>query len=133
MDGELAVIDRQRDRWIAAINEGSATSFVVVLTDDVVWLPSRSEALAGKEAIRNWLKEPFAELDYDYTVSEVRVRLAGAWAVEQARFLTKARTKSGEALPVHEGSYTLLWRKTPGDGWLIERYIDHSAAFEVVD
>lgn len=32
-------------------------------------------------------------------------------------------------MPLHEGRYTMLWRKTSAGVWLIERYIDHSAAF----
>jgi len=128
MEEELAVIRKQRDRWIAAINGGSATSFVAVLTDDAVWLPSMHDALRGKEKIHAWLEKPFAELDYDYSVSDVHLRMAGDWAVEQARFSTRARAKSdGEAMPLHEGRYTLLWRKTSTGTWLIDRYIDHSA------
>lgn len=129
MNREVAAIEDQRTRWIAAINAGSAAAFVAIVTDDAVWLPSRHNALSGKEEIRAWLEKPLAEFDYDYSVSDVRLRIAGDWAVEQARFSTKARTRSGEAMPTHEGSYTLIWRKTSAGGWLIERYIDHSADF----
>lgn len=129
MDEEVAAIKEQRERWIAAINQSSAADFVAVLADDAVWLPSRHDAIQGKEKIRAWLQEPFAELDYDYSVSDMRIRLAGEWAIEKARFSTRAWTKSGEAMPLHEGQYTLLWRKGVAGEWLIERYIDHSAYF----
>ena len=124
-----ANIKKQRSRWIAAINESSASGFVELLTVDAVWLPSRHDALYGKDRIREWLEEPFARFDYDYSVSGIRLRIAGNWAVEEATFTTKARTASGEEMPLHEGNYTILWRKTPGDEWLIERYIDHTAEF----
>jgi uncharacterized protein (TIGR02246 family) len=133
MADQLTAIQKQRARWIDAINESSPAGFVAVLTDDVVWLPSRSEAIIGKENIRAWLKEPFERFDYEYSVSDVRVRIAGDWAIEQAAFSTKATTQSGEAMPVHEGQYSVLWRKTSEGEWLIERYIDHSADFVVVD
>lgn len=127
MEKELAAIQKQRERWITAINSGSATGFVAILTEDAVWLPAMQDALSGKEKICAWLEKPFAELDYDYSVSDVHLHIAGDWAVEQARFSTKAQAKSdGEVMPIHEGLYTLLWRKTSTGTWLIDRYIDHS-------
>lgn len=122
----IAAITACRARWIAAINAGDAEAFVAVLTDDAVWLPWGQAAISGKAAIRAWLGAPFAEYDYDYTVTDVQLRVAGAWAVERARFLTRATRREGGEAPTHEGRYTLLWRLTPAAGWLIERYIDHT-------
>ncbi|HSM71478.1 MAG TPA: SgcJ/EcaC family oxidoreductase [Anaerolineales bacterium] len=130
MNEELKKIRKQRTRWIDAINKGSASDFVSVLAEDVVWFPSLHNALNGKEQIQTWLEKPFAEFKYEYSVSEVRIRIAGDWAVEQATFSTRAWTNSGKAMPIHEGMYTILWRKNSKDEWLIERYIDHSADFE---
>lgn len=119
----------QRSKWINAINKGSAVEFAKVLTDDVVWLPSRHDAIYGKGKVRTWLDKPFSELNYDYSVSNIQLRIAGDWAIEEADFKTKATTSSGEDMPLHEGHYTVLWRKS-SDQWLIERYIDHSAEFQ---
>lgn len=126
---ELASLREQRGRWVAAINEGSVDGFLAAVTDDAVWLPSRHDALRGKKDIRAWLQQPFARFDYEYSVSDVRVRLAGGWAIEEARFSASVRKKGGEAVTPHEGIHTLLWRKTAGGRWLIERYVDHSARF----
>ena len=108
MQEELSAIDRQRKKWIDAINRGDAAGFVAVVADDVVWLPARNDAIQGKEKLRAWLETPFASFEYDYRVSGVRLRLAGSWAVEHSKFVTKARAKTGEASPPHEGVYTLL-------------------------
>jgi uncharacterized protein (TIGR02246 family) len=124
--GTLDVIASRREKWIAAINAGDAEGFVAVLTDDAVWLPWQQPAISGKERIRDWLSAPFAEFTYDYSVTGVRVRIAGAWAVERARFRTRAAKRAGGDAPTHEGIYTVLWRHTPSVGWLIERYIDHT-------
>lgn len=119
-------IDERRGAWIAAIHAGDADGFVAVLTEDAVWLPWGRPAIGGKEEIRAWLRGPFARYRYDYSVSDVRVRIAGAWAVERARFRTQAVERGGRPAPTHEGSYTILWRHTASDGWLIERYVDHT-------
>lgn len=125
-ESDRNVIDRQRAVWIAAINRASVDDFVGVLTDDAVWLPWRQAAISGKEGIRQWLIAPFGRYTYDYTVSAVSVRIAGDWAVERASFRTAARDRAGLEAPLHEGTYTLLWRRIAPDTWLIERYIDHT-------
>ncbi len=124
--GALEEIARRRGSWIAAINGGDPDGFVAVLADNAVWLPWRQSAIDGKERIRDWLLAPFAEFTYDYSVTDVRVRLAGDWAVERARFRTRAEQREGGEAPIHEGTYTVLWRCTESAGWLIERYIDHT-------
>ncbi len=124
MDNDLQAIERQRAQWINAINQGSVEDFVAVLVEDAVWLPGGQPAIAGKETIRQWLAQPFAAYDYRYSVGDIRVRLAGDWAVEGARFTTRVRS-NGEEAPEHRGAYTLLWRRETGT-WLIERYIDHT-------
>lgn len=122
----LETIGRRRESWIAAINSGNPDGFVAVLADDAVWLPWGRPAINGKEQIRDWLLAPFTEFIYDYAVADVQVRLAGAWAVERARFRTHAAKRGGGVAPTHEGTYTILWRYTGTAGWLIERYIDHT-------
>ena len=130
MDHELTLLDNQRARWVAAINAGKAGDFIAVLTEDAVWLPPGQQALAGKEDIRAWLAQPFESFDYDYSVTSVRIRIVGNWAIEEARFSSQLTSKTGEALPPHTGQHLLLWRKEASGSWLIERYVDRSAEFE---
>jgi uncharacterized protein (TIGR02246 family) len=122
----LEEISRRRDRWIAAVNDGDPDGFVAVVADDAVWLPVGQPAIVGKEAIRDWLSAPFEAFIYDYSVTNIQVRLAGMWAVEYARFKTRAEKRVGGEAPTHEGIYTILWRYTEPAGWLIDRYIDHT-------
>lgn len=124
--GDREAIDSQRARWINAINASDAAGFVAILCDDAVWLPWGRSAISGKESIRDWLAEPFAQFTYDYSVTDVRLRVAGDWVIERSHFVTKARSHQGGEAPVHRGTYTILWRRTPAEAWLIERYIDHT-------
>lgn len=124
-----AAIARQRDRWTSAINRGSPDDFVAVVTDDAVWLPYSSNALRGRDEIRSWLAGPFQTYDYEYSVTEVRLRVVGDWAIERARYKTVISAGDHEPLPPHRGSYVVLWRRYPNDLWLIDRYVDLSAQF----
>lgn len=124
--GSVEAISQRRNQWIAAINAADADGFVAVLTEDAVWLPMAQAGITGKEQIRRWLVGPFAEFAYEYEVTDVRLRLAGDWAVERSRFTTRARGRDGRKAPTHEGTYTILWRNVASAGWLIDRYIDHT-------
>lgn len=119
-------IDRRREAWITAINRGDPDGFVAVVAEDAVWVPWGRDAIRGRDRIHDWLQEPFARFTYDYEVADVRLRVAGVWAVERAHFRTRATGPGGEEAPIHEGEYTILWHYTSSDGWLIDRYIDHS-------
>lgn len=126
-DADIKAIGARRARWVEAINQANGVDFVSVLTDDAVWLPFGSDAINGKDRILSWLEKPFSSFEYDYRVMDVRIRVAGDWAVETATFETRARSKSGQEMPVHRGRYTMIWRRSDSAGWLIERYVDHSA------
>ncbi len=132
MDSPTNAIARQRNKWVAAVNSGSADAFVEVIVDDAVWLPAQMDAVSGKERVRNWLTGPFSQYQFDYSVTDVRLRVAGEWAVEQARFATVVSSRNGDVLPPHEGSYVVVWRRQ-GDTWLIESYVDLSADFVDVE
>lgn len=123
---DLREIDRQRESWIAAINASDAGGFVAVLAEDAVWLPAGRTAISGADGIRDWLAGPFSAYRHEFSVSDLRLRVAGDWAVELARFRTQAIDRSGAEAPTHEGEYTILWRRAPGSGWVIERYADHT-------
>ena len=120
-----AEIAHSRAAWIAAINAADADAFVAVLAEDAVWLPWGNPALHTRAEIRRWLQAPFERFVYRYSVDNVRLHIAGAWAAERTDFETQATGPDGAEAPVHRGTYTILWRNTP-DGWLIERYIDHT-------
>lgn len=132
VDEQLDAIERQRSRWITAINAGSPDRFVEIVTEDAVWLPSGDDAIEGRENIRRWLKGPFSELSFRYTVSRVRLRVGVERAVELARFSSRVTPANGKPLPVHEGDYVLIWRRERPGLWLIERYIDLSGQFHNV-
>lgn len=115
-----------RERWIASLNDESVEGFVECVTPKAVWLPPHGEATEGREAIAHWLDPLFKKFSYDFTVSNVRVRNVGGWAIEDADFETILTEKGtvGEPL-VHRGTYLVLWRRVE-EGWLIDRYVDRT-------
>lgn len=122
---EIATVRR---RWVEAINSGSSETFVSCVTDKVVWLPPRGEAVQGREALGRWLRGLFGQFHYRFSTSGERIRLVGdRWAVEDAHFRSEVRPKSGEGeAMIHDGEYTVLWRRLGSGDWRIDRYIDRT-------
>ena len=121
-------LERIRERWTTALNEGSADEFVKCVTPDAVWLPPRGDAVEGRKALIEWLEPLFAQFRYGFSIKNVAVRQVGEWAVEEADFQSVLHPKpsSGEDPLVHDGRYLLIWRRVSGD-WLIDRYVDRTA------
>lgn len=119
-------IEERRLRWVEATSAGDVDATVSMLTDDIVWFPPESEALRGREAVRAWM-EPFFELfEYDFSVLDVRLQLAGDWALEHAVFTSKLTSRHDGRVSTHGGFYMLNWRRGTDGAWHIDRYFDVS-------
>jgi uncharacterized protein (TIGR02246 family) len=122
-------VDSIRGRWVAALNSGSAEGFVRCVTPEALWLPPRGDAIQGRHALIAWLEPLFQRFRYEFSVSAVRLRPLGDWAVEEADFRTVLHPKHAgdEVPPVHIGRYLMIWHRLPA-GWLIDRYVDRTGS-----
>ena len=59
-------------------------------------------------------------------MSDPDVRLAGAWAIERARFTAILTPRDGGESTTHHGGYIVTWRRGLDERWAIDRYIDDS-------
>lgn len=123
---DLNAIERRRAQWIAAVNAGSVDDYLDLLTEDVVWFPPDHPAVRGKNGFREWIT-PFVEAyDYDFSLGQPVVTVAGEWAIERGAFeSTMTSTADGQSAS-HSGGYLVLWRRAPDDIWYIERYLDET-------
>lgn len=117
-----------RKAWRDAINARSAEAFVRCVTEDAVWLPPRGGAIRGREELAAWLKELFEQFEYRFKTSDERLRMVGDdWAVEDAEFRSVLHPRSDEGEPmVHDGRYTIIWRRLDTGEWRIDRYLDRT-------
>lgn len=124
MSGEPEALADRREAWVAAVGARDLDAYAELVTEDVVWLPPGQDAVVGRRAFRDWLRPFFEAYEYEFSVSEVRSRRAGSWAVERGRFSSRMRPAGGGSPMAHGGSYTILWRLDGDGAWRIERYVD---------
>lgn len=125
MSDRVAIEERRRE-WVEVTCQADAARSTSLLTEDAVWFPPNSEALSGRQAVRDWM-EPFFEMfEYEFSVLDVRLRLAGNWALEHGVFTSQLTSRHDGRSSTHGGFYLLNWRRQPDEKWYIDRYIDVS-------
>lgn len=127
---ELKAIRIRRQEWIDAINNNDLDKVSDLLSDDAVWMPPGMPALQGKGSIIEWMKPSFESFKHEYSITDIRIKGAGNWAVEQANFVSKLWPEDGGDATEHRGSYIMIWRWEKNNVWRIERYVDNSEVLE---
>jgi uncharacterized protein (TIGR02246 family) len=117
-------IDRTRREWIAATNAEDPERCVAVMDTDIVWFPPGMAAMQGRQAVHEWMAPFFGRFKYDFSVRDVRVRMAGEWAVERGTFTSNLTSRDDGKSGRHSGQYLILWHRETDERWYMERYID---------
>lgn len=120
---DRVAIDERRQRWIEVTTAGDVASCVDLLTEDAVWFPPGMAAIRGREFVREWMAPFFEIYEYDFSVLNPQLRLAGDWAFERGVFTSALISKHDGRETSHSGEYLIIWKREPDDVWYIERYI----------
>jgi len=123
MASDRVAIDQRRQRWVDLTAGGDAGGCVQLLTEDAVWFPPDMAALSGRAQIRDWMA-PFFELyEYEFSVVNPQLRLAGNWALERGVFRSFHTSRFDGRRSEHSGKYLISWRRESDGEWYIERYM----------
>lgn len=133
MASDRIAIEKRRQLWIDVTSAGDAAGCVELLTEDAVWFPPGMAALRSREPIRAWMA-PFFELyEYDFSVINPQLRLAGDWALDRGVFTSILTSRFDGRQTSHSGEYLISWRRESDDEWYIERYMHLSDPEEEVE
>ena len=133
MASDRVAIDQRRQRWIDVTTCGDAASCVELLTEDAVWFPPGMAALCGRQPVLDWMA-PFFELyEYEFSVLNPQLRLAGNWALERGIFSSVLTSRYDGKRTSHSGEYLISWRRESDGEWYIERYMHLSDLDEEVE
>ena len=123
MASDRVAIEQRRKRWVDVTARGDAESCVQLLTEDAVWFPPDVAALSGRVQIRDWMA-PFFELyEYDFSVLDPKLQLAGDRALERGMFESVHTSRYDGRQTAHSGEYLINWRRESDGEWYIERYM----------
>ena len=116
-------IEQRRQVWVDLTSAGDADGCVELLTDDAVWFPPGMAALCGRDQIRDWMASFFDIYEYQFSVPNPSLRLAGDWALDRATFISTLTSRFDGRQTDAKGEYLICWRRESDGDWYIERYM----------
>ena len=117
---------QRHQKWIDVVNAGDVDEYANLLVEDAVWIPPGQDPIIGRRAFREWVAPFLEEFSYEFAITDERIRVAGDWAIEKARFTSEMIPYRGGKPMKHMGTFTVLWNRGSDEIWYIERYIDDS-------
>ena len=112
---DVAAIGELGRRFSAAYVRGDAAAMADLYTPDGVIFPERSEAIAGRDAIRGyWTLAPGHRITH-HRLIQTAVVVDGDHAYDHGLFEVAGDT-DGKAWGPSSGKYVVVWRREPG-GW----------------
>jgi uncharacterized protein (TIGR02246 family) len=112
-------IDRAKQQYVEALNEGDAPMLARMSTERAILLPPNAEMIEGREAIEKYWRTVFAAGLKDVSARTLRVDEYGS---DAAREIGRIRVNAPASRDVLEGKYVIVWRKT-GENWLLDSAI----------
>lgn len=126
MDDQTKAISKKRQEWVSAVNAGNVENYLSILSENIIWFPPNGQVINGKKEFRDWVEPFFQKFYYDFSLSQIKVKVKDAWAIERGKFTSKLTPKTGGEMMEHSGKYIIFWHRGKNGGWKLERYIDNS-------
>lgn len=124
---ELQGIDVARAVHVAAINDGDAAAWAACFHTDGVQMPPNQPPNVGADRIREWTHGFLAPFRAEFSVDADDVVLAGPdWAFERGSYEISLTPRTGGDALRDSGKYVTIYRRSPGDRWLMAHDIWNS-------
>ena len=112
---ETAAIQDAARRFSAAYMRGDTDALNALYTDDAVIFPERSDAIAGRAAIRQYWAPAPGQRIIRHQLTPTRVVVEGRHAYDHGTYEI-AGERNGKTWGPYRGKYIVVWRQEP-DGW----------------
>jgi uncharacterized protein (TIGR02246 family) len=124
---ELERIDRARATHVAALNAGDANAWTACFGTDAVQMPPNQPPNVGTQRIHEWTQGFLAAFRAEFSIIPHDVELAGPdWAFERGSYEISLTPRAGGDPLRDSGKYLTIYRRAPGDEWLIAHDIWNS-------
>jgi len=112
-------IEKAKQQYIGALNEGDAATLARMSTERAILLPPNAGMIEGREAIEKYWRNVFAAGLEDVSARTVRVDEYGS---DAAREIGRIHVRAPAPRDALDGKYVIVWRKSGGN-WLLDSVI----------
>ena len=122
---EADAIRKLDDRWMAALAAKDVEAISSLYAPDAVQLPANTPAVAGREAIHQWLTGwlPTPGMSVTFAIDTIEIAASGELAYERGTYRSVTETSQGRNEDV--GKYLTIWKKI-GVEWRVMVDTDNS-------
>lgn len=115
-------LDKLREAYLDAYNEGDADAIADVYVADAVRMPYDAPAQETRDSIVDFYRRSFATRPFQPTLRFVveDVRVSGGRAIERGRYIEVLRPRDGGATLREEGKYIVTARSDSNGTWRYE-------------
>jgi ketosteroid isomerase-like protein len=132
-DADVAALHEFLSHAGEAVSAGDVEAEVNRFTEDGIYLWPGVSAIEGHDELRQWFDMRFSKFEVELESETLELEIAGDWAFERGRSVTRIRPRDGGETQLIRGKYLNILRKQ-GDGtWRISRRIrnaDHPTALK---
>ena len=120
---EAEEIEKVKAAWLAAVEAGDVDGLMSLATDDVVAMHPSGKTTHGKEQLADDFRQFFAKFRMEQTVTCEESIVAGEWAFDRSRVITKLLPLGGgEPSEIRSRAVVILRRSADGS-WKVARTI----------
>jgi len=127
-DKDFAALGKFLSHNNEAVNTGDVEAEVNRFTEDGTYMWPGVPAIEGRDALREWFEQRFAEVDVNLESESLELQVFEDWAFERGTYNARIRKKKSGELQVLNGKYLNILQKQPYGSWLIYcriRNLDH--------
>ncbi len=118
-EDNLEAIDAVRMNFNAASMASDALALADLLDRDAVWVPPGQVAILGREAIKAFYVNRFADKRTVITLHPGAIQLMGDWAVLHSTFSRVDADRLDQDEQKYSGNYLWVLRKQPDGAWKV--------------
>lgn len=115
------MVERTRERLLAAIEAGDADGVLQLIGDDGIVLPPGEPEILGRKAILSRCQELFGRFRASLTVRSEEVLVGDEIAIDRGVFSLGLRAAGGGEPGRYDGAYILILRWRAAGSWEIAR------------
>ena len=115
---DRAVLDKIRNRIMAAENAGDASIFKEIAAADVVVMPAGAPPMNGRDAAADAMKGYFTQFDMRITYASQEIAVRDDVAIDRGTYEQTTVPKSGGPPAPAKGSYLWVYERTADGQWL---------------
>lgn len=113
------LIARTGEEWANLWNQGKVDALTGLFADDAVYMPPHHAAIHGREAIREYLRNPISHhVATDLTYEVTFIKHSGDLAYDVGRYSMMVPDAKG-VRRLDRGKYLTVWRRQSDGQWRI--------------